>query len=155
MDIKFTREVRNYLYWFTFVDDDEVTMAVQDFFFPDAWTDWEEPSYGEIAECQEVAKQFLDYKDKRRRRWVYGVKMIWHWDHADPELEYDWTIANYWTVENTLYEDFIDWLKEDKQYNRYCTMSDMRKEEEFNDWLFDNRYKIVDIFIQLRDLNEH
>ena len=52
MDIKLTKELRDYLNGYHFIDKDEVTMAVQDFFFPDAGTDGEEPSYWEISECQ-------------------------------------------------------------------------------------------------------
>ena len=59
MDIKLTKELRDYLNGYHFIDKDEVTMAVQDFFFPDAGTDGEEPSYWEVAECQKVAERYI------------------------------------------------------------------------------------------------
>lgn len=40
-------------------------------------------------------------------KWWYGVpgiRMIWHGEWNDPELECDGYVANYWDVENTMYE---------------------------------------------------
>lgn len=40
-------------------------------------------------------------------KWWYGVpgiRMIWHGEWSDPELECDGYVANYWDVENTMYE---------------------------------------------------
>lgn len=88
-------------------------------------------------------------------RWVPGIEMLYHWDRADPELYWNWIRANYREVEDYLYEDFIDWLKESNKYNQYTKLKKSLQDKKFNDWLFNNYYKIVDIFLQLRDLNEH
>jgi hypothetical protein len=42
-----------------------------------------------------------------KEKWWYGVpgiRMIWHGEWSDPELECDGYVANYWDVENTMYE---------------------------------------------------
>ena len=91
----------------------------------------------------------------RNWRWVPGIRMLYHWDWSDPELKWNWITVNYRDVEDYLYEDFIDWLKDKKQYDKYCKMKRKQQDDKFNAWLFNNYYKIVDIFIQLRDLNEH
>ena len=88
-------------------------------------------------------------------RWVPWIYMEWHWSQSDPYLQWNTLRANYREVEDYLYEDFIDWLKESNKYNQYCKLKKSLQDKKFNDWLFDNYYKIVDIFLQLRDLNEH
>ena len=80
--------------------------------------------------------------------------MIYHWDWCDPELTWSWIKANYREVEDYLYEEFIDWLKEDNKYDKYSKLKHSLQEKKFNDWLYDWYYKIVDIFLQLRDMNE-
>jgi len=91
----------------------------------------------------------------RNWRWVPGIYIQYRWDWNDPLLHWSWLVANYREVEDYLYEDFIDWLKESNKYNQYCKLKKSLQDKKFNDWLFDNYYKIVDIFLQLRDLNEH
>lgn len=85
-------------------------------------------------------------------RWVPGIRMIYHWDWCDPELKWCWITANYRQVEDYLYEDFIDWLKDNKQYDKYCKLKHKQQEEKFNAWLFEHYYRIVEIFLQLRDI---
>ena len=44
---------------------------------------------------------------KGKENWWYGVpgiRMIWHGEWSDPELECDGYVANYYDVENTMYE---------------------------------------------------
>lgn len=63
-------------------------------------------------------------------RGVEGVTMIWHGEWSDPELEYDGKVANYWDVENTMWErykeecrsaDFYHFSEDDdKEFNRFC-----------------------------------
>lgn len=56
-------------------------------------------------------------------RGVPGVKMIWHGEWSDPELEYEGERRNYWDVEDAMYtyakEDGID-AENDEEFNRYC-----------------------------------
>ena len=86
-------------------------------------------------------------------RWVPGIYMEWHWSQSDPYLQWNTLRANYREVEDYLREDFIDWLKESNQYDNYNTLKKSVQDKKFNDWLFKNYYKIVEIFLQLRDLN--
>ena len=44
---------------FSFVSKSEVVGAIQDYFYPDAWTDWEQPSYWEIAVCEQMAEDYI------------------------------------------------------------------------------------------------
>ena len=91
----------------------------------------------------------------RNWRWVPGIEMIYHWDRSDPELYWSWLKANYREVEDYLYEEFVDWLRDTNKYNQYNKLKKSLQDKKFNDWLFNNYYKIVDIFLQLRDINEH
>ena len=86
-------------------------------------------------------------------RWVPWIYMEWHWSQSDPYLQWNTLRANYREVEDYLREDFIDWLKESNQYDNYNTLKKSVQDKKFNDWLFKNYYKIVEIFLQLRDLN--
>lgn len=86
-------------------------------------------------------------------RWVPGIEMIYRWDWNDPLLMWNWIKANYREVEDYLYEDFIDWLRDTKKYDRYKNSKKSSQDKMFNDWLFDHYYRIVEIFLQLRDLN--
>ena len=65
-------------------------------------------------------------------RGVEGVTMIWHGEWSDPELEHDGKVANYWDVENTMWERYKDLARsegytEDELnelgeagFNKYC-----------------------------------
>lgn len=63
-------------------------------------------------------------------RGVEGVTMIWHGEWSDPELEHDGKVANYWDVENTMWErykeecrssDFYHFSEDDDtEFNRFC-----------------------------------
>ena len=55
--------------------------------------------------------------------------MIWHGEWSDPELEHDGKVANYWDVENTMWE----------RYKEECDESDSYKFSEDNDDEF-NRF---------------
>lgn len=90
----------------------------------------------------------------RNWRWVPGIQMIYHWDRCDPELVWNTLRANYREVEDYLYEDFIDWLRENNKYNQYSKLKHSLQEKKFNDRLYQNYCRIVDIFLQLRDMNE-
>lgn len=57
-------------------------------------------------------------------RGVEGVEMIWHGEWADPELRYGDYVANYWTVEDAMYqackEEFGADADSDEVFNKYC-----------------------------------
>lgn len=86
-------------------------------------------------------------------RWVPWIYMQYRWDWSDPLLHWNTLAQNYWEVEDYLYEDFIDWLKETNQYDKYVKLKKSLQDKKFDDWLFEHYYKIVEIFLQLRDLN--
>ena len=84
-------------------------------------------------------------------RWVPGVEMEYRWDWFDPILHWNTLHANYREVEDYLYDDFIDWLKESNKYDDYVQQRRSRQDKKFNDWLFEHYPRIVDIFLQLKD----
>ena len=88
-------------------------------------------------------------EDKKKwRRGLEWVEMIWHWTQSDPELKYNWVIANYWTVEDWLYEIFEEDMKE-----LWATIDDKERDSVFNHWLRDNFYIVQDIFAQIEENN--
>lgn len=86
-----------------------------------------------------------------KKKWWRGlewVEMIWHWTQSDPELKYNWVIANYWTVEDWLYEIFEEDMKE-----LWATIEEKERDNVFNHWLKDNFYIVQDIFAQIEENN--
>lgn len=84
---------------------------------------------------------------KKRNDWrgVPGVKMIWHGEWADPELEYDGMTVNYYDVEESLYEyakelginadddyEFNEWLQSnpDTVYNEISEFSGVYEQDD-------------------------
>lgn len=45
---------------FSFVNKGEIVWAIQDYFYPDAGTDWEQPSYWELAEYERLAEDYMN-----------------------------------------------------------------------------------------------
>jgi len=80
-------------------------------------------------------------------RGLEKVKMIWNGSREDPELIFDWIKANYWDVENYLYEVFKDWLEEDI----YKILTEEQRDFLFSKWLKNNFYEVEDIFHQLKE----
>lgn len=60
-------------------------------------------------------------------RGVPNVRMIWHGEWSDPELEYNGIVANYHDIEDTMYEyakeDGID-AENDEEFDKYCQEHD-------------------------------
>ena len=44
----------------SFVNKDEIVWAIQDYFYPDAGTDWEQPSYWELSEYERLAEEYMN-----------------------------------------------------------------------------------------------
>ena len=44
----------------SFVNRGEIVWAIQDYFYPDAGTDWEQPSYWELAEYERLAEDYMN-----------------------------------------------------------------------------------------------
>ena len=86
-------------------------------------------------------------------RGIEWVEMIWHWTQSDPELKYEWVVANYWTVEDWLYDRFKEDLQESGEYELYDKFVDKDKDIWFNRWLKKNDYLIWDIFSQIKQHN--
>ena len=61
--LDFEEMLYDYLDWYDFVNKTEILCATQDYFFPDAWTDWEQPSYWDIADCQEKANKYIEDRE--------------------------------------------------------------------------------------------
>lgn len=86
-------------------------------------------------------------------RGIEWVEMIWHWTQSDPELKYEWVVANYWTVEDWLYDRFKEDLQESGEDELYDKFVDKDKDIWFNRWLKENDYLIWDIFSQIKQHN--
>lgn len=86
-------------------------------------------------------------------RGIEWVEMIWHWTQSDPELKYEWVVANYWTVEDWLYDRFKEDLQESGEDELYDKFADKDKDIWFNRWLKKNDYLIWDIFSQIKQHN--
>lgn len=86
-------------------------------------------------------------------RGIEWVEMIWHWTQSDPELKYEWVVANYWTVEDWLYDRFKEDLQESGEDELYDKFVDKDKDIWFNRWLKKNDYLIWDIFSQIKQHN--
>lgn len=52
----------DYLDWFWFSSLDEIILAISDYYYPNAWDNWEQPSYWELSEYSEIAKDYSEYK---------------------------------------------------------------------------------------------
>lgn len=87
-------------------------------------------------------------KPKNNWRGIEWVKMIWNGTQSDPELIYKGIRANYWTIENYLYEIFIEY-EGDNNINK----TEKELDGIFNKWLKNNVYQIEDIFQQVKDYN--
>lgn len=44
----------------SFVNKEEIVLAIQDYFYPDAGTDWEQPSYWELSEYGRLAEDYMN-----------------------------------------------------------------------------------------------
>ena len=62
-------------------------------------------------------------EDNNHFRGCKKIKMIWHGDWADPELMYNGHVANYWDIEDSIYnaaiEDGVN-ADDDAEFNAYC-----------------------------------
>jgi len=81
-------------------------------------------------------------------RGLEKVKMIRHGTQPDPELIFDWIKANYWTIEDYLY-DLRKWDNEDI----YKILTENQRDFLFNKWLKNNFYEVEDIFQQVKENN--
>lgn len=59
-DIDYQEQCFDELDSYHFVERSEVVGAIQDYFYPDAGTDWEQPSYWELAIYTERADEYID-----------------------------------------------------------------------------------------------
>ena len=79
--------------------------------------------------------------------------MIWRGSQNDALLEYDGYIANYWTVEDWLYDIFKEDLREENKLDEYLKANDENSNKRFNKRLKENSYLIDDIFSMIRENN--
>lgn len=93
---------------------------------------------------------FYIFTNYKMRRWLKNVKMIRHGTQSDPELKFDWIVANYWTVENRLFDIFTEELQDEWKYNLYCWFTEKDKDLQFNSRLSKNSYLLGDIFSQIK-----
>ena len=92
----------------------------------------------------------MNKETKTWRRGIEWVEMIWHWTQSDPELKYQWVVANYWTIEDSLYENFIEELEENDMHELYNWFIENDRNSWFNWWLKKNTHLIWDLFSQVK-----
>ena len=80
-------------------------------------------------------------------RGLEQVKMIWNGSRNDPELKYDWIVANYWTIEDYLYELFKEDTKDEDK------LTQKERDLLFGKRLKENFYEVEDIFEQVKENN--
>lgn len=83
---------------------------------------------------KESVKEFINEAQNQWWRGVPDVTMIWHGEWADPELQYEDYVANYYDVEDPLWGDF----KEETG----CDDNTENVDDIFNDWLVKNKYDV-------------
>ena len=93
-------------------------------------TEYQKFAYEEIAEGFKQYQKFnrthgINENSLPTFRGVAGTIYRSHGDYNDPEIEADGYIANYYDVEDTLYEDCKeecgqDFADNDEQFNKYC-----------------------------------
>ena len=79
------------------------------------------------AQGEQVIEDEFKAPEPEYFRGVEGVEMIWHGSQADPELRYGDYIANYWIVEDAMYEACKadeaygpEAAENDELFNKYC-----------------------------------
>ena len=93
-------------------------------------TEYQKFAYEEIAEGFKQYQKFnrthgINENSLPTFRGVAGTIYRSHGDYNDPEIEADGYIANYYDVEDTLYEDCKEecgqeFADNDEQFNQYC-----------------------------------
>lgn len=61
-------------------------------------------------------------------RGIRGVHMIWHGEWKDPELSYKGKVVNYFAVEDTIWEEYLEERstkamenpEDDNEFTKYC-----------------------------------
>lgn len=80
---------------------------------------------GRLEKVQDIESSRKAIKSGNENNWygIPGIRMIWHGEWSDPELEYDGYVANYWDVENILYgyaqDDGIENPDDDDVFAQY------------------------------------
>lgn len=64
---------------------------------------------------------------------IEDINFIWHGEWSDPEIEYKGQLINYYTIENSLYEVFLDQLSNNENDGL-----------NFVDWVYKNKYLVYD-----------
>lgn len=83
-------------------------------------------------------------------RWIKDVEFIRHGTQSDPELKYDWVVANYREVEDWLYDNFIDELNDKGMFELYKWFTEIDRDSCFDWRLSQNKWLLWDIFSQVK-----
>ena len=85
---------------------------------------------------KESVKEFINEAQNQWWRGVPDVTMIWHGEWADPELQYEDYVANYYEVEDPLWDNFKEETGRDDNTENV--------DDIFNDWLVKNKYDVYE-----------
>lgn len=73
----------------------------------------------------------------------YGIEdidFIWHGEWSDPEIEYKGHLINYYTIEDSLYEIFLDELR-----------NETNEGMNFTEWVYANKdlvYEEIEVYLE-------
>lgn len=71
---------------------------------------------------------------------IEDINFIWHGEWSDPEIEYKGNLINYYTIETSLYEDFLERLSNNENEGM-----------NFNEWVYANKdlvYNYIELYLE-------
>lgn len=90
---------------------------------------------------------------KKTKTWWRDIEWIevtnWQWGGTGKttwKLSFMWRVANYYDIEDGLYDEFIEDLKQKDMYELYRWFRSKEKENWYQWWINKNRYLILDLF---------
>ena len=71
---------------------------------------------------------------------IEDINFIWHGEWCDPEIEYKGNLINYYTIEDSLYEVFLDELR-----------NETNEGMNFTEWVYANKdlvYEEIELYLE-------
>ena len=75
---------------------------------------------------------------------IEDINFIWHGEWSDPEIEYKGNLINYYTIENSLYEDFLERLSNEENEGM-----------NFEEWVYANKdlaYNYIELYLESEEI---
>ena len=71
---------------------------------------------------------------------IEDINFIWHGEWSDPEIEYKGNFINYYTIKDSLYEIFLDELR-----------NETNEGMNFTEWVYANKdlvYEEIEVYLE-------